>query len=150
MEQAVAFLIAHGGLGMFIAAFLAGSILPFASEAVLLGLLALGTDSVELLVYATLGNSLAGLLNYYIGRIGNPDRAMRYLKVSPEKWEAGLTRVRRYGTWLGLLSWVPVVGDIFAVGLGYIRASLWRTVLTVSAGKFARYAVLVYSYQAMT
>lgn len=39
MDTIITTLAAHGGIGMFCAAFLAGTFLPFASEAVLLALL---------------------------------------------------------------------------------------------------------------
>ena len=41
---------------MFISAVIAGSFLPFSSEAVMMGLIAAGLEPVLLLVYATVGN----------------------------------------------------------------------------------------------
>ena len=70
MTEITDFLIAHGVLGMFIAAFLAGTFLPFASEVVLLGLLAAGADPVGLLIWGTIGNLLGGMFNYWIGTKG--------------------------------------------------------------------------------
>ena len=50
MDAIINILINYGCIGMFLAAFLAGSILPFSSEAVMLGLMAVGVNPWELLI----------------------------------------------------------------------------------------------------
>ena len=70
MEVFLQYLIDYGVAGMFISAFLAGSILPLSSEFVLAGLVAAGVAPLELLLSATLGNTLGSALNYGIGRLG--------------------------------------------------------------------------------
>ena len=45
MDAFISLLAEHGGVGMFCAAFLAGSFFPFSSEAVMLALLAAGETS---------------------------------------------------------------------------------------------------------
>lgn len=150
MDTLLDFLIAYGSIGMFVAAFLAGSILPLASEGVLLGLLAAGGDKEELLIYATLGNVLGAILSYYLGALGKTEWISRYLGVSPERLDKGVTSVRRYGVWTGLLSWVPLIGDLFPVALGYVRAPLGQTLLLIALGKFIRYAAIVYGYAVAT
>ncbi|MBR1713195.1 MAG: DedA family protein [Alloprevotella sp.] len=142
-------LIAHGTAGMFIAAFLAGSFFPFASEVVMLGLLAVGTDATGLLLWGTAGNTLGGLFNYGIGRMGNPAWIERYAKVPPEKLEQGLARVRRYGSWAGLLAWVPFLGSVLTVSMGYLRCRLPYCLFNIAVGKFARYALLISAYKAI-
>lgn len=150
MEHLLDFLINYGNIGMFIAAFLAGSILPLASEGILVGLLAAGGDKEELLLWATLGNSLGTALSYYIGSLGNMEWISRFLKTSPERLERGVKWVREYGVWTGLLSWLPVIGDLFAIALGYVRAPLVRTIMLFTIGKLFRYAAIVYGYAAVT
>ena len=44
MDAFITLLAENGGIGMFIAAFLAGSFFPFSSEAVMLALLAAGAN----------------------------------------------------------------------------------------------------------
>ena len=94
MTEITDFLIAHGVLGMFIAAFLAGTFLPFASEVVLLGLLAAGADPVGLLIWGTIGNLLGGMFNYWIGTKGKEEWIEKYAKVKPQ--------IRRVGRLVGL------------------------------------------------
>ena len=112
MTEITDFLIAHGVLGMFIAAFLAGTFLPFASEVVLLGLLAAGADPVGLLIWGTIGNLLGGMFNYWIGTKGKEEWIEKYAKVKPQDLHKGLRHVRKYGAWAGLLAWVPILGSI--------------------------------------
>ena len=103
-------LIENGALGMFLAAFLAGSFLPFSSEGVMIALLTAGTPATELLIWGTLGNVLGALFNYFIGSLGKEEWIQQWTKVSPEKLEKGKQKVRKYGSWAGLLAWIPILG----------------------------------------
>lgn len=143
MDAIAQFLIDAGPAGMFVAAFLAGSFLPFSSEVVMLGLLGAGSDPMGLLLWGTVGNVLGSMLNYGIGTLGREDWITRYAKVSPEKLRRGRVYVRRYGAWIGLLAWVPVLGELFTVAMGYLRTNVWLSLATISIGKYARYQVLV-------
>lgn len=149
IQTFVDFLVAHGLAGMFIAAFLAGSFFPFASELVMLGLLAAGADSTGLLLWGTAGNVLGGLFNYGIGTLGNTAWIERWTKVPPDKLHRGLAYVRRYGSWAGLLAWVPVLGSVLTVSMGYLRCRLLYSLFTIAVGKFARYAILISAYKAV-
>ena len=70
MDAIIEFLVSNGYWGMLIAAFIAGSFFPFSSEAVMVGLLALGLDPWSLVVYGTIGNWAGSMFNYGIGRLG--------------------------------------------------------------------------------
>mgnify|MGYP001021089750 CR=1 FL=1 len=72
LENAKMALESLGLLGLFLATFLSATILPFSSEAIVLFFLAKGVDPTICLSIATLGNSLGGASNYFIGRLGNP------------------------------------------------------------------------------
>ena len=108
-------LIENGALGMFLAAFLAGSFLPFSSEVVMIALLTAGTPATELLIWGTLGNVLGALFNYFIGSLGKEEWIQQWTKVSPEKLEKGKRKVRKYGSWAGLLAWIPILGSVITV-----------------------------------
>ena len=88
--------------GMFIAAFLAATILPLSSEVVLGLLLAGGYDPPAVVAVATAGNVLGALVNYWIGLAGTGWLAARISRVS----EADIQRAReRFQSWgsIGLL-----------------------------------------------
>ena len=143
MDSIIAFLMNWGYMGMAISAFLAASILPFSSEAVMVGLLAAGLDMWALVAWGTVGNVLGSLFNYGIGRLGKMEWIEKYLHTKPED----LDRARRFmggrGAWMGLFSCIPVIGDVITIVLGLMRANLTIFIVSVTISKLARYVVLM-------
>lgn len=139
-------LIAGGGFGMFVAAFLAGSFIPFSSEVVMVGLLAAGCDPSDLLLWGTAGNVLGSLFNYCVGSLGREEWITRWTKTPPEKLERGKRWVRRYGAWAGLVAWVPLLGSVITVAMGFMRVKMIYAMTTVAIGKYVRYWVVVSAY----
>jgi len=148
MQDLINYLAVYGPAGMFLAAFLAGSILPFSSEIVLLTLLGAGASPVVLLLCGTAGNVLGALLNYWIGTLGREEWITRYAKVSPDKLERGKRYVQRYGAWAGLLSFIPIIGDLIVVAMGYLRTPVLLSVCTITASKYLRYQAIVSAWLA--
>ncbi len=149
MDAFIQLLVSYGSLGMFISAFLAGSVLPFSSELVMVGLLAAGAPPAEILFWGTLGNTLGSLFNYSIGRLGREEWISRWAKVSPEKLEKGKRWVRSYGAWAGLIAWIPILGSVITVAMGFLRVKLVYAVAAMATGKFVRYWILLRVYQAV-
>lgn len=135
-------LISYGIAGMFIAAFLAGSILPFSSEVVLVGLQALGVAPIPLVISATAGNVLGGIMNYGVGRLGKVEWMEKYLHIKEEKLNKALRLMKGRGAWMGLLSVVPFIGDVITVALGFMRSNMAITFFCMFVGKAARYILL--------
>lgn len=73
METITEFLIDWGYWGLFLSALIAGSVLPFSSEAVMVVLAGMGLDPVGCVVAAALGNTLGGMTCYWIGRWARPN-----------------------------------------------------------------------------
>ena len=138
------FLLSYGYMGMLVAAFLAASILPFSSEAVMVGLQAAGLDPIFLIVYGTIGNVLGSMFNYTIGRLGKMEWIEKYLHVKKEDLDKAHRFMAGRGAWMGLLSVIPVVGDVITVALGLMRANVVRVVISVTISKLLRYVLLVY------
>lgn len=138
------FLISYGYVGMFIASFIAGSVFPFSSEAVMTGLLLAGTPVVPLFLAATIGNIMGSMFNYWVGSLGDPAKIEKYTHVKPEKIERVSGFMQRYGAWLGFFTFIPVLGSLLSVSLGYLRANAWISLLSISMGKSLRYALLVW------
>ncbi|MEG1643112.1 MAG: DedA family protein [Bacteroidales bacterium] len=131
-----------GYIGLFTAALLAGSILPFCSEAVLAILLAAGYNIPLSLTVATAGNFIGGMTCYYIGRLGKLDWIEKYLRIKPEKLaKAELFLQKGPGGLTAFLSFLPA-GETIVVGLGYMRANIWITGISMLAGKFLRYYLI--------
>ena len=138
------FLLSYGYMGMLVAAFLAASILPFSSEAVMVGLQAAGLDPIFLIVYGTIGNVLGSMFNYTIGRLGKMEWIEKYLHVKKEDLDKAHRFMAGRGAWMGLLSVIPVVGDVIIVALGLMRANVVIVVISVTISKLLRYVLLVY------
>ncbi|MCC6542380.1 MAG: DedA family protein [Flavobacteriales bacterium] len=134
-----------GLVGLFLAAFLAATILPFSSEAVLLALAAAGGQPMPLFLVATLGNTLGGLTNYGIGRWLPTERIVQRYGADTLRAERWRAYIQRHGAWAALLCWLPVVGDPLALALGLARTAMLPTAILMMLGKGARYAVLLWA-----
>ena len=134
-----------GYLGLFITCFLAATILPIASEVFLITMLAAKYDPLSSLLIASSGNTLGSYLNFGIGYIGNPEwlKKLRVKQKTIESWKAS---IKKYGVWLALLSWLPIVGDIIGIALGFFRANIFWSLIFMAIGKFIRYLVVVLVY----
>lgn len=131
-----------GYLGLFIASFLAATIVPFSSEGLFLVMLLSDFDPISCLIIATLGNSLGGFVSYWIGYLGKL-RWIQKLGVKEEKLQSFQRRVLKYGHWLAFLSWVPILGDPLTIALGYFKSNVKWTLLFLFIGKFLRYLIIL-------
>lgn len=144
------FFIDWGYWGMLVAAFLAGSVFPFSSEAVMLGLLAFGLSPLELVVYGTIGNVLGSMFNYCVGRMGRLDWIECYLHVKKESLDKAERFMHGHGAWMGVFAFLPILGSAITIMLGLMRANLFLTILSITIGKLVRYLLLVYGVLAIT
>ena len=85
IDSTIQLLIEWGLPGLFISALLAGSIVPFSSELVLVALVKLGLPPTACILAATLGNTAGGMTCYYMGRLGKISWIEKYFKVKKEK-----------------------------------------------------------------
>lgn len=136
--------IETGYWGLFLATFLAATILPFSSEAMLAAMLLGPFDPVVCLVVATAGNWLGGMSSYALGWLGDWRRLQRWLRVKEGSILRWKTQVDRYGPFAALLCWVPVIGDPIAIALGVFRVHWLPVALMMLIGKFLRYLAIVY------
>ena len=144
MDAFIHFLIGYGDWGLLVAAFLAGSIVPFPSEAVLIGMLTLGINPWNLVIFATIGNTLGGLTNYGIGRMGKMEWIERWLHVKPQALEKAEKIMGGWGAWAGMLAVLPFVGAPVTIVLGLMRANFFISTLSMTISKFLRYVILMY------
>ena len=131
---------------MFASAFLSATVLPGNSEIIFIALaipkLALGTwlstDIFLLLFMATLGNGLGSLTTYGIGRWLPQFRPKNHRTL----WVMKL--LQRYGSLTLLLSWLPIVGDLFCALAGWLRLNLIASCFFIFLGKLVRYVALLF------
>jgi membrane protein YqaA with SNARE-associated domain len=127
--------------GLFLASFLAATVVPFSSEALLTFLIINGTDPYTAVLVATAGNWLGGMSSFFIGYLGKWEWIEKYLRIKRETIEKWHNRLYKRGAIFAFLSWLPAVGDVFAVGLGILRSNIFITASAMLAGKFLRYVI---------
>ncbi len=141
MVQLVDILTQYGYWGFFFASFLSATILPFSSELILTGLLVAGASPLYCLILGTLGNTLGGLTCYWMGLFGKEEWLYKYLRVSTEDIDKRKNWIQRFGAFAAFFSFLPVIGDVINVALGYFRVCWWKVAVYMSLGKFTRYLV---------
>lgn len=128
--------------GLFIAAFLAATPIPFQSEVVFLALMAAKTaDPWVLVVIASIGNTLGSCVTYALGRGIGGARGARWFPLTPEQMIRAEAWFRRWGLWSLLLSWAPG-GDLIVALSGVLRVQLWKFISLVAIAKTARYVAV--------
>ena len=138
----------EGYVGLFLSALLAATVLPFSSEAVLVGLMAAGDyDMIWLWFLASLGNVLGAAVNWGLGRFCLRWQDRRWFPVDKEKLDRAGRWFSSYGVWSLLLAWVPIIGDPLTFAAGVLRVNFWLFLLLVSIGKAGRYAVVILAAQ---
>lgn len=139
-----------GYWGLFIGSFLASTIIPFSADLLLIGLLAIGGNIWLCIGIATLGNWLGGLTSYWVGWIGRWEWTERWFKITPAQLEKQKSKIDRYGNLLAFFTWLPLVGDLFAIALGFYKVSPKLSALYMLIGRFLRFLIwaLLYLYYA--
>jgi membrane protein YqaA with SNARE-associated domain len=128
---------------LFSSAFLSATLLPGSSEAGLIGLLAAGKgEPAALIAVATAGNVLGSAVNWGIGRFLARCRDRRWFPVKSRSYDRAVGWYGRYGVWLLLFAWLPVVGDPLTLVAGAFRADFRLFLLLVTVGKAARYLLI--------
>ncbi len=127
---------------------LASTLLPGGVEVLLYYLFQSAEYSlVVLLGVATFGNTLGGIITYFIGVVLQRglaefswhQRIQRAFKLE----DSALLRVRKWGVPVLFFSWMPIIGDPLCLAAGYLRLALWPSIGMILISKFVRYAVLL-------
>lgn len=139
-------LLEYGYIGLFIGSFLAATVVPFSSDVLVVGMLAMGGNATTTIIVATIGNWLGGLTSYWIGWLGKTEWLERWFRVKRETVEKYKASVARWGSWLALLTWLPFVGDVFAIVLGFFKARFLPSALWMLVGKGGRFVVWAVLY----
>jgi membrane protein YqaA with SNARE-associated domain len=146
---------------VFIISFVSATLIPMGSEPMVFGMVKLRPDLFwEIIVVATIGNTLGGVVDYWMGR-GAEWMLERRLKLdehglpmvepaladqpakAPGKWHQRAVRwLERFGAFGCILSWLPGIGDPLCAVAGWLRLPFWRCLLWMAIGKFLRYVTM--------
>ena len=145
MDAILQFLIDWGYLGLFIGSFVAGSVIPFSSEAVLVACIGpLKLDPVLCTLFATAGNVAGGMTCYWMGKLGNMHWIEKYFHVKKEKIERAERFVHGRGAWMAFFAFIPILGSAISIVLGMMRAHIGIVLFAMTTGKILRYALLAW------
>lgn len=136
----------YGLYGLFAGSFLSSLFIPLGADILFVGMLATGANPWECLFVATTGGWVGGILIYYIGYSGNPAKIKRIFKIKEGQLEKQKTKIDKYGALLAFLVWIPVIGDISNVALGFYRINPKTTFLFMYLGRMARFLLWVVLY----
>lgn len=142
IESAIAWLlqlIAAPEVGLtsvFLISFISATLLPLGSEPAVFAVIKANPALFWAAIgVATLGNTLGGIVDYWMGY-----RAKQaFAKERDTRWFRWLAR---YGAKTMLLAWLPVVGDPLCTLAGWLKLPFWPSVAYMAVGKCARYLTM--------
>lgn len=147
IDTLIQLLIDWGYVGLFISALLAGSIIPFSSELVLVALVNVGLSPAVCVLSAALGNTVGGMTCYYMGRLGRIAWIEKYFKVKKEKIDRMQHFLQGKGALMAFFAFLPFVGEAIAIALGFMRSNLMLTTVSMFIGKLLRYMAMLWALQ---
>ena len=127
---------------LFTTAFISATLFPLGSEALLIYDITQGYNIYLLLFFATFGNSLGSVVNYFLGLKG--EEYLINKKLLNEKYILkAKTYFDKYGSLSILFSWLPIIGDSITFVAGVLKYDFKKFLILVVIAKFFRYLFLV-------
>ena len=129
-----------GLLGLFLGTFLAATVVPFSSDALYIAVMLATKQPWACLIVGSLGNWLGSVTTYVLGRCCKWEWLEKTFRVKRESLEKQKKNIDKYGVWMALISWVPIVGDVISLGLGFYRTKPFWTIVLLLVGKVLRFS----------
>lgn len=127
--------------GLFLAALIAATPVPFNSEVPFIALQIAGWPAVTLVLVASVGNVLGSCVTYGVGRGLGGYRDHPRFPIRPAQMAKAEGWFQRWGLWSLLLAWAPG-GDVLVAVAGLLRVPFAVFVVLVTIAKTGRYTVL--------
>jgi len=135
-------------LTLFFSALVSATLFPMGSEALLIYDVEHGYNIPMLLLFATIGNTLGAVVNYWMG-LGGEILLIEKGLVHPQKFSQFIIYFKKFGALTLLLSWMPFIGDLFTFAAGVAKYNFWKFMILVAIAKFVRYLVLIWAWLAI-
>tara|TARA_Y100001935_G_C17263748_1_gene487953 strand:- start:737 stop:1081 length:345 start_codon:yes stop_codon:yes gene_type:complete len=97
-----------------------------------------------LLIFASLGNILGAVVNWYLGKKINIYKDKKWFPISTERLKKSEYYFKKYGIWSLLLAWVPIIGDPITLLSGILKVRFSIFIFLVSISKISRYVFIIY------
>jgi membrane protein YqaA with SNARE-associated domain len=134
-------------LGVLFAAALSASILPGVTEAVMAGVLCLGSANLwPVVAFATVGSVLGSAAQWFIGRFFSQYKDHKRFPLKADDYDKYSRWFGKYGVWTLLLAWLPGVGDVMTLVAGLFRTPFVLSMVLVAIAKGARFALFGYLF----
>ena len=128
---------------LFITSLISATLFPLGSEALLIYDIKEGYNLYLLLLFATIGNSLGSVINYFLGLKGE-----EYLLKKSLIKESYIIKCKKYfdkyGLYTILFSWLPIIGDPITFIAGVLKYDFKKFIVLVVIAKFSRYLFIVW------
>lgn len=111
------------------------------SEALLIYDITQGYNIYLLLFFATFGNVLGSVINYFLGLKGE-EYLEKKAYIKKEKLSKYKNFFSKYGGYTLFLAWVPIIGDPITFIAGILKYNFKKFLLLVTISKFGRYLFL--------
>jgi len=127
-------------IALFFSAFLAATIVPLSSEITFVAALANDMPLSNAMFFASTGNILAISLNYWFGYwlYEKTQNKLESSKTGVKSLEYG----HKYGYFILLFSWLPVLGDPLTLVAGVVRLRFVWFVIIAGGLRITRYYFL--------
>ena len=130
-------------LAVFLIAFVAATLLPAQSEAVLSFYILSAPQTVfAIILVATVGNVIGSVVNWVVGFYATRFQKRKWFPATPSQMQRAEKFYSKYGRYSLLLSWVQFIGDTITVIGGVLREPIFSFLLLVTIAKSARYIAL--------
>ena len=143
-------------VALFLSGCLSATLLPGSSEAGLIAVLVANNHPIWILLsVATLGNTLGGMINYWLGWcLPNKTFTANINQTDAVTSKVGSAKIMRfvqrgllnYGYVVLLFSWLPIIGDPLCLMAGWLRMKWWPSCFFMLLGKVCRYSVLILAF----
>jgi membrane protein YqaA with SNARE-associated domain len=122
-----------GLTSVFLISFVSATLLPLGSEPAVFAVIKANPAMFwPVILVATLGNTLGGAVDYWMGY----QAKATFAKERSSRWFHWL---ERYGAKTMLLAWLPGIGDPLCTLGGWMRLPFWPSIAYMAVGKLLRY-----------
>jgi len=128
-----------GLTSVFLISLVSATLLPMGSEPAVFAVVKADMNLFWIvMLVATVGNTLGGMINYWIGYGAHET----FAKEKKTRWFGWL---ERFGPKAMFLTWLPGVGDPISTLGGWLKLPFWPCVVYMALGKFLRYALMTWA-----
>ncbi|MDP1979067.1 MAG: YqaA family protein [Undibacterium umbellatum] len=123
---------------VFIISFISATLLPMGSEPAVFAVIKSNPAIFwQVIMIATVGNTLGGMLNYGMGYAAK----QAFDRERESYWYRWL---QHFGAKTMLMAWLPGIGDPICTLAGWLRLPFWPSVFYMAIGKFLRYVLITW------